>query len=800
MQQPLTPHLSRQKILVLLTAALLLLMFFLGINKFPYQINQYSRTPDYDRLEILKTNQSTSQTFTLSGGTTISAFGIQIKSPLIAPDTLLHFTLHSPEGILLEQTHTARNILTTGKDANSIAPFDGFDGLDQPLQANNWLLFSFKPPTFSAEEITATITVISGQLELPIEMDATKYAAGARYRGDRLLKGNYGFVALSSTSWSAALYTYLVTHNGLRTVITIVLAALSISCLLDLQEYLTTKKSLRLSQVIKLLLVCTMLLTLPLFQTAELWGQGDWTEVVVHFSAARHAIAAGQFPLWNPYFCGGFPAWSNPQTYWPSLMFILTWFTGDVIGTKLAIVAYLFIASAGMYALGRRLQLAQPAALIAALIYTSNGFIIMHLGVGHLLWLTMAWIPWTIFFLLKSVKQPWYLVPTAISTLLIIIEGQIYFAVYTCILLALFALTWWWHTGERAIMSRLGSLAVLIAGLGAVKLLPTLYFTQTLGGHFIPGTFLPVQEIAAAFLQRGTTTIDPEHGAYIGMVALLLLLGGIYAAFRAKNKLYVSLTAITIIFLIVASLPAPLNPLQFLPILRDLRTPTRALVIVMFSISLLAAYGGNTLLISIRKPKIRNLMAVALFTYLAWNYSLVGRNSLRSLYSELPTAMPIATEFIQTEGRADTAYARTRAGQGSLKYCPPHLRLWQPEGSVIATTDPAYQGEVYTEQKSPAQITSFTPNKITIAVGEVAKPDVVHVNQNNDVGWQSREVVVSPEFTHLTFPITANNSNQTITIFYRPRGLAMGAIITGSTIVALSVLAVVQRRRAASKR
>lgn len=183
------------------------------------------------------------------------------------------------------------------------------------------------------------------------------------------------------------------------------LIALAIATIINLAANVRQRRPLMATTLLPLLGFLAIAYTLPLYENVHLWGVGDWTEVVAHYSSARHSLAAVQFPLWNPYFCGGNPLWGNPQAYWPSLSFLLTLPFGDIIGTKIAITLYIFLGMWGMHRLTRHLGLSNYASLLAAIIFTLSTYLSSKIAAGQMAMLTIVWIPWVIYHFLRSIKK-----------------------------------------------------------------------------------------------------------------------------------------------------------------------------------------------------------------------------------------------------------------------------------------------------------------------------------------------------------------------------------------------------------
>jgi len=64
----------------------------------------------------------------------------------------------------------------------------------------------------------------------------------------------------------------------------------------------------------------------PIFQEFENWGVRDWDlHIFYHAVPVSTILDYHQFPLWNPYHCGGSPLLAHPQSSFlsPTVLFSL---------------------------------------------------------------------------------------------------------------------------------------------------------------------------------------------------------------------------------------------------------------------------------------------------------------------------------------------------------------------------------------------------------------------------------------------------------------------------------------------
>ena len=105
------------------------------------------------------------------------------------------------------------------------------------------------------------------------------------------------------------------------------------------------------------------------------------------------SIAAGSWPVWNPWVGFGQPLWANPNnqvlypfTWLHLVMMPWTYYTCFV-------VAHFLFSAAGAYALALRLGLSRPAATVAAAVWVASGPFLSLVDLwNHLA--AAAWLPW----------------------------------------------------------------------------------------------------------------------------------------------------------------------------------------------------------------------------------------------------------------------------------------------------------------------------------------------------------------------------------------------------------------------
>ena len=100
-------------------------------------------------------------------------------------------------------------------------------------------------------------------------------------------------------------------------------------------------------------------------------------------------------PWFTPAFCGGQPAFPDPQSIYYSLPQLLVAFLDPVTGVYLTLLAFVALGFAGTYLFLRfSLATSVAAALVGATLFALNGFFSHRMLIGHLAFHGIMLVPW----------------------------------------------------------------------------------------------------------------------------------------------------------------------------------------------------------------------------------------------------------------------------------------------------------------------------------------------------------------------------------------------------------------------
>lgn len=312
----------------------------------------------------------------------------------------------------------------------------------------------------------------------------------------------------------------------------------------------------------------------------------------------RRQIREGHVPLWNPLKAGGVPALFEPTNSLLTLPFAIFAATPDpAIGFYLAILACMVVAGWGMHCLVRR-YFSAAASLFSGISYMLCGFIAAWLFWPHTF--TAMWIPWLLLAVDRYVVSDRFtpITQIALFTALMFLGG---FPFVVAIGMGA-AVVWTIVKSSEYRISNIvpTTLGVLLGmGLGlALVAVPLLSLIDTLTSTDLSyrsfGSSLTIKE-HVKLLSRPWAQHAPrvESNMYIGIIALLAAIGGIFAGVLHKAKPR-ALTWIGIIFTLIGTLLVfGLLPKEIgghLPVLSN-NPWSRSILLLDIGLILLAAAG-----------------------------------------------------------------------------------------------------------------------------------------------------------------------------------------------------------------
>jgi hypothetical protein len=546
----------------------------------------------------------------------------------------------------------------------------------------------------------------------------------------------------------------------------------------------------------------------PAFRVPLSTGFGDWQMVHHNWEVGYVALTRfGQWPLWDPSFCGGITAFGNPEAQHFSPLFVLALVLGTTLATKAFLVLHASAGLCGMYLFARRAFAVHPAAAsLAALAWGCSGFFAWHGAGGHATFLPFYFAPWLLLALRRSERDLHYAIAVAALLVLVLLEGGTYPFPYFVLLLGVEGLARLRAAGTRRSVSVAAAVAALTLLLGAIRLLPVRAalarmprLTQSDDALALPEVLQMLTAREHEWRYAPHRFVWPEYGSFVGWGVVVLAGLGVVVSLRRKR--YALLAGLAIFLLLMLGERGAFYPwalLHHLPVFDSLRVPSRFAVLFTFYLALCAALALDEALRlwAVHVAKLARVGGVAGFGVVALlgadlfvvNLHTINRWDGPPISQEQPAAR----------------FHLVPAGNFQFLYASlPHKNLGIAAcyaGGMNWVVSPAlWFGDVPQARFAPGyarlQSLTHTPNELRVHV-IADQPTRMILNQNFDPDWQSDLGRVLEDRGRLAVELPAGEHE--LRLRYRPATLlpAVALFGLGCIVSALWLVRVSRRRRA----
>ena len=567
----------------------------------------------------------------------------------------------------------------------------------------------------------------------------------------------------------------------------------------------------------------------PVFAGPEKLGVSDWDWTL--FQTAVPAKTIGefwQFPLWNPWYCGGSPMLASPQSTFLSPFYIFVLLFGEVNGVRFIIAACTITGVLGMYFLARTIGLSRISSFLPPVVFIFSSWFVLRATEGHLVFLPFAFLPFVAAFYIRSFEKGRALPNIILSALFLVwifFAGGAYPFPVTIIFLSFYTLFSVISRKSLKPVINLVLIGVFAALLGAVKVLPSYEFfseaprkTQDTQYHSVEilkdALFSRTQhvmeqdkifyqttdETQAEYLQGFWGGKRPwgwhEYGAFVGVAAFVLYL----AAFIYFRRSWIWLTISLIALIMSLGEATALNiwsPLHHLPVFSSLHGPSRVIILFVFAFSMAAGIALSSLEEgrNERGNILRRAVAALAVIVVLVEIATVSRPLLNDVFVD-PKPPVVENEYRQIIiGDPVTMTYRHFLQNRGVVNCyetmnPPKKAA--PYGDDTGRTNPGYRGEAYlAEGQGSAVIRRFTPNEVTVEV-ESQGSGVLVLNQNYFKGWMVKKGASREEAANRygLVSTSVNAGKADVVFYYSPRSYRLGLAISIFSFVVFGFIAV----------
>jgi len=528
---------------------------------------------------------------------------------------------------------------------------------------------------------------------------------------------------------------------------------------------------------------------------------GDWDSFEQLRWVAWASVAHfHQLPFWNPYKCGGMPLLANPETSIVTPFFLIYFVFGFGAGLIAELVLHLWVAVTGSYLLGRVLRFSPLAAMVGAAVFAGSSWYYLHAAVGHLNFLSAAYLPWTAAFLIIAIERH-SLFAAALCGLFVALtfnEGN-YSSIFAVLLVGILALT---YSMVRMSLRPLlfgGAAGGFAAGFAAMKLIPAL---ELLRSHpradYGPEWHTFRMMLVYVFsrdqdLYRTSVSMwgFHEYGAFVSIAFALLAVAGVSGSWRV---LVPWLIALVVFFQLAMGNTQPYSLITYaerLPLANNFHLPSRFIIPATLCAGVIAALGAERIGIAFGRWG-RAVVAVLLAVGIVDSW-LVSTPNLRYAFQAVHGPRPPLAEFHQVWiDNPQSLIQMAIANEGSLH--APGYGQYEFGQHVIAMNQPGYRGEYYLRGGGNVAQVYWSPNQMEFHVDAPAETTLI-INQNFYPGWR---LVDSPgtviDYDGL-LAVQVPQGSHPIKLRYRPGHFTASAALTLLSMLCAIALARRELRR-----
>ena len=516
---------------------------------------------------------------------------------------------------------------------------------------------------------------------------------------------------------------------------------------------------------------------------------GDWNFYLARDWASAYTVSRfHQLPLWNPYECGGMQMLASPQARIGTPFFLLHILLGSIVGLHLEILLDLAIAWSGGYFLARILGLSPLAAIACGSIFPSSSWFGLHVGAGHLNFLTSLYLPWIVALTWHSMTRDTILTAGLAALFMAMTVGGagVYQVTQAALLVGVIA------TGvaiqRRSLMpfAMLALFACFSLGFSAIKLLPTYVFMLSHPRTVSVSEYNSALLLLDALLSRnqargrvGHVWDYSEYGAYIGIFAALMLLVGVASApRRAMPWVLAGAVMFALAMGEVSANHSPWRLLHYLPVFSQERVALRFLIPFVMAVSVLAGFGIDLIQRSLGLVgRIAAMIFVTLCIFDLWD---VGRANLMDAVDADPPPIEDRVPFHQLYAESvGSMFELSRSNTGAM-HC---YDVGHGDGTadsptrVTGSNQAGYRGEQYLLGPGTVTLSRWSPNELSFKVATQGANSLV-INQNFDDGWRLIENRGDIMPFKGLLAVRLKPGTQTVTLKYTNRYFSIGAMVT----------------------
>ena len=562
----------------------------------------------------------------------------------------------------------------------------------------------------------------------------------------------------------------------------------------------------------------------PFFADVAAMGFQDWDSQAAYRYVTVLAMRQGQPPWWNPWFCGGFPAWGYAEgaTNFISPFAPLYFLFSFPLALRLEAVAATMVAVVGAFLLAGRFTRSPAWRALVAAIWVLNSRWALQVASGHLWHLAFAWTPFALYFFERAVTERRFALGGAAGAVLalMIYVGGIYPYPQTVLVLWLFAIGMAAATRSPRPLRTMVVTAFTSVGLAAPKLLPVLATMRrfprlvesddaiSLGSLW---TVLTAHHQGFDFYPRLPVRVFWvwwEWGAYVGVAGALALAAAVVVGWSPR---LLALKVAALVCVVLALGQGIWRALHQLPVFSSQHLPARILFLAILLLALvLAAAADAPWARWSGRHRWAEVGALAVVCLYGLDLAAVARQATvapfklqvppvtpwpafrQERFQHYRYGRPDVPEVIRDryEWPAKIIYPSMLANTGMITCYGVPLEF---KSAVIGVDQPGYRGLVFLTGTGTATLARWTPNAVMVGVRGAGPGDRIVYDTSFDPGWRVNGEPAEDRQGLVAGRVSQGDS--TVEIRYRPVGLVAGLLLFIVTLAVWAVTLAWHRRR-----
>jgi len=532
--------------------------------------------------------------------------------------------------------------------------------------------------------------------------------------------------------------------------------------------------------------------TFPFLIKYNYWGIRDWdlftTVAAIPVGTVLHY---GQFPFWNPYMAGGNVFFQHPEAAVLSPFVILYFLFGAVVGLKIQVLIAYFLGFCGSYKLFKQIGISSFAAMAGAVAYFGSVHFALHFTEGHIPFTHFCFLPWFIYFLLKSKEKPKNIIFASLTLALMVLGNGaaiplLYTLTFSFLLFAIFSI-------EKKQLTFLKNFFISVfvgLAIAAIKFLPMVIYLFQIKWKGNPYEVIPLSALWKIFFGFNQTLFAKnyaqqywgwhEYGAYISPLLVILALVALIKYFRKNVKWLLLLVIFLTIGLGDFSPYSPWALLSHLPGFSSARCTGRSFQFVILSFAILGGLGFDILKktsLVMRYKLLKGFLYLIILVIVATNMVL-AYPILSTAFTHKPSQVFRSPNFVQAVGTKNEVYRHFLENRGSL--LPPWLSAYHRSRGLVDDSNNVDM-EIILSGRAEIVHRFYTPNRIEYEINAIEPGDMV-ISMGYDEGWHATDGrTLFPKNDLIAFPFKKGNSK--VILYYRTPYFYTGMLISIIAII-----------------